>query len=74
MAAMRKKMRLEEKPEINRTTDNGIQMNMPPLPGLFVAEEPRHDSIVDKMALKNSLEKIKTSLLQLKNEMETMEE
>jgi len=75
MIAMRKKMRLEEKPEVAHASSNGAQMTMPPLPDLFVAEEPQqHDSIVDRMALKNSLEKIKTSMLQLRNELEKMEE
>jgi DNA-binding transcriptional MerR regulator len=74
MAAMRKKMRLEAKPEVAHAAGYGTQEHMTPLPDLFVAEEPQHDSIVDRMALKNSLEKIKASMLQLRNELETLEE
>ena len=75
MAKMRKKMRLEGRQTLNIPTDQVVnEQEMSAALELFSELTPADDSIVDQMVLKNSLEKIKATLLQLSSELEMMEQ
>jgi DNA-binding transcriptional MerR regulator len=74
MQAMRKKMRIEQDPEKAKgeVVDNVITEETPfEQPTSIMRNE---EDMVDKMAIRNSLQKIRTSLLQLQNELTLMQQ
>ncbi len=69
MHSLKKKMKISAEPKIDVIVSS--ESMMPSVPGTDIA--PVHNDMVDKIALKNSLGKLRASLLQLNNEIEKID-